>query len=49
LAALVKEDWKHVLENPRAVPIIDDGELESTLSLLFDQKKADLRKEWIGL
>ena len=49
LAALVKEDWKHVLSNPRAVPIIDDGKLSEALTLLFDQSKADRRKEWIGL
>ena len=49
LAALVKEDWKHVLSNPRAVPIIDDGSLQAALTLLFDQTKADRRKEWIGL
>ena len=49
LAALVKEDWQHVLENPRAVPIVDDGNLQAALTLLFDQTKADRRKEWIGL
>jgi len=49
LAALVKDDWKYVLENPRAVPIIDDGGLQSSLILLFDKSQADQRKAWIGL
>lgn len=49
LAALVKDDWKHVLEHPRAIPIVDDGNLQAALTLLFDPTKADRRKEWIGL
>jgi DNA gyrase/topoisomerase IV subunit B len=49
LAALVKEDWQHVLAHPRAVPLVDDGQLREALSLLFDTSKADLRKQWMGL
>lgn len=49
LAALVKDDWKHVLAHPRTIPIVDDGRLKETLTLLFDQTKADQRKEWMGI
>ena len=49
LAALRTDDWLHVLKNPQAVPIIDDGNLQPALTLLFDQSKADARKNWIGL
>jgi len=48
LAALVKEDWKHILEHPRAVPIIDDGKLKAALDLLFSPN-SDARKQWMGL
>lgn len=49
LAALKKNDWKHVLENPHAIPIVDDGTLKETLGLLFDHDRADDRKAFIGL
>ena len=51
LAALKKEDWKHILENPQAIPIVDDGNLQEALTLLFDDSAgmADKRKEWIGM
>lgn len=49
LAALKRDDWKEILAKPKLVPIQDDGGLEAALSLLFDSKKADERKEWIGM
>lgn len=49
LAALKNADWKWVLENPKATPIIDDGELAKALDLLFNPKLADSRKSWIGM
>jgi DNA gyrase/topoisomerase IV subunit B len=49
LAALKKDDWKWVLENPKATPITDDGELKEAMNLLFNPKLADKRKEWIGM
>ncbi len=51
LAALKREDWRHVLANPKIFPIIDDGHLDDTLRLLFDQSDgaADTRKAWIGM
>jgi DNA gyrase/topoisomerase IV subunit B len=49
LAALVREDWQHILANPRVVSIVDDGHLATTLQLLFDHSQSDARKSWIGL
>lgn len=49
LAALKRDDWRYVLENPKVNPITDDGELGEALSLLFDPKRADARKAWIGM
>ena len=49
LAALKNADWKWVLENPKATPIVDDGELAKALDLLFNPKLADSRKTWIGM
>lgn len=48
LAALRKDDWKYILENPRAIPIVDDGNLKQTMQLLFGPD-ADARKEFIGI
>lgn len=49
LAALKREDWEHVLANPKVQPIVDDGELKEALSLLFDETRADDRKDFIGM
>lgn len=49
LAALKRTDWAYVLENPKTVPIYDDGSLTETLSLLFDSKRSQDRKGWIGM
>lgn len=49
LAALKREDWRWVLENPKVQPIVDDGELEEALGLLFDPARANDRKDFIGL
>jgi DNA gyrase/topoisomerase IV subunit B len=49
LAALKKEDWKYILANPQAIPIIDDGQLKETLGLLFNPNRADDRKTFIGI
>ena len=49
LAALKREDWRWVLENPKSRAITDDGDLKSALELLFNPKLADKRKEWIGM
>lgn len=49
LAALKKEDWKVILENPKLIPIVDDGNMETALTLLFSKTTRDERKEWIGM
>jgi len=51
LAALTRDDWRHVLHQPKLIPIIDDGKLKPALDLIFSQQKgaADRRKEWIGI
>jgi DNA gyrase/topoisomerase IV subunit B len=49
LAQLKKPDWQFALNNPKSIPLTDDGDLNAALSLIFDPKKADARKEWIGI
>jgi DNA gyrase/topoisomerase IV subunit B len=49
LAALKKADWIYSLENPKVVPVIDDGSLAESLNLVFNKGRADDRKDWIGL
>jgi hypothetical protein len=38
----------HALESPEVIPIVNDGHLEETLDLIFNQKRADDRKEWLS-
>jgi len=49
LAALKRDDWRWVLENPKARAVTNDGHLSGALDLLFNPKLADKRKEWIGM
>lgn len=49
LGTLTKEDWQHSLTHPKLFPIIDDGNMQKTLDLIFNPKRADDRKQWIGL
>lgn len=49
LGTLTKEDWQHSLVNPKLFPIVDDGDMKATLDLIFNPKRADDRKAWIGL
>lgn len=49
LATLSKDDWRQSLSNPVTVPIIDDGNLQESLDLIFNDSRSDDRKEWIGL
>jgi len=48
LGSLEEADWKHALAKPVLIPITDDGELKNTLDLIFNPKRADDRKEWLG-
>jgi DNA gyrase/topoisomerase IV subunit B len=47
LAALKRDDWKYSLANPKIRPMV--GDLDLCLDLLFNEKKADERKIWIGM
>lgn len=49
LAALKRDDWRFVLANPKVQEIIDDGRLRESLDLLFNTKRADDRKAFIGM
>lgn len=48
LGTLTPDDWRYSLENPEVYPVIDDGNLKAALDLVFNDKRADDRKEWIG-
>lgn len=48
LGSLTKEDWKHSLEKPEVIGLIDDGNLNKTLDLIFNEKRSDDRKKWIS-
>lgn len=49
LGTLEEVDWKYALDNPLLFPIIKDENLNDTLDLIFNEKRADDRKEWIGM
>lgn len=49
LAALVSADWKALLKAPKLQAIVDDGKLKETLDLLFNEKRADDRKAFMGM
>jgi len=48
LGTLTLEDWAHALEKPQVIPVINDGHLKETLDLIFNQGRADDRKEWLS-
>jgi len=49
LGTLTREDWEYSLKNPEVYPVVDDGKMEETLDLIFNSKRSDDRKAWIGL
>jgi DNA gyrase/topoisomerase IV subunit B len=49
LGTLTEVDWTHSIQNPVAIPIVDDGKMTEALSLVFQGSRADDRKVWIGL
>jgi DNA gyrase/topoisomerase IV subunit B len=49
LGTLTEEDWQYSLSNPVAIPMTDDGNMGETLDLIFNSKRSDDRKLWIGL
>jgi DNA gyrase/topoisomerase IV subunit B len=48
LGTLTKDDWTYSLKHPQLYPILDDGNMEKTLDLIFNKKRADDRKNWIS-
>lgn len=49
LAALRKDDWKHVLDNPKVIPLTDDPELKESLDMMFSRTRTDDRKKWMSV
>jgi len=49
LGTLTKEDWKHALASPVTIPIVADKDMGESLDLIFNGKRADDRKQWIGM
>lgn len=49
LGTLTREDWEYSLKNPEVYPVVDDGKMGETLDLIFNGKRSDDRKQWIGL
>ena len=49
LGSLEEIDWIHSMNNPKLIPIVDDGNLSETLDLIFNKKRSDDRKIWISL
>lgn len=46
LGTLEDEEWVDILGDPNLIPFYDDGELKSSLDLMFNDKRADDRKSW---
>jgi DNA gyrase/topoisomerase IV subunit B len=49
LGTLTEEDWAYSLAQPKLFALTDDGQMEQSLDLIFNGKRADDRKSWIGL
>ncbi|WNV47456.1 DNA topoisomerase [Klebsiella phage fENko-Kae01] len=47
LGTLEKSNFRDALTNGVAIAIIDDGNLGTTLDLIFNKERADDRKEWM--
>ncbi|MCS7317266.1 MAG: toprim domain-containing protein [Candidatus Dojkabacteria bacterium] len=48
LGSLTREDWKHSLEKPEIISIVDEGNLNQVLDLIFNENRTDDRKKWIA-
>lgn len=46
LGSLMLDHWKYCIENPCLFPLVDDGNLNSTLELIFSPEKSLQRKSW---
>jgi DNA gyrase/topoisomerase IV subunit B len=49
LGSLEEIDWINTLKNPVLIPIVDDGNMNEALELIFNHTKSDDRKVWISL
>ena len=49
LGTLTEDDWRFSIDNPEVIPLLDDGKLAESLDLIFNGKKTDERKQWIGM
>lgn len=49
LGTLTEEDWRTSIDNPKLMPLVDDGKMKETLDLVFNKSRADDRKKWISL
>jgi DNA gyrase/topoisomerase IV subunit B len=50
LGTLTEEDWAHSLAEPKLMALTDEtGDMKETLDLIFNSKRANDRKDWIGL
>lgn len=49
LGTLTEEDWRQSIVNPVTIPLVDDGDLTESLDLIFNDKRSNDRKAWIGL
>jgi DNA gyrase/topoisomerase IV subunit B len=49
LGSMWKEDWETILNGngDSLLPIVDSGNMQDTLNLLFNDKLSDERKEWL--
>jgi DNA gyrase/topoisomerase IV subunit B len=50
LGTLTEEDWAYSLAEPKLMALTDEnGDMKETLDLIFNSKRSDDRKAWIGL
>lgn len=49
LGSLEEIDWANSLTNPRLISLLDDGQLDETLDLIFNSSRAADRKTWMGV
>lgn len=48
LGSMDSESWQDHIDHIRSIPLIDDGSLEETLDLIFNNSRSDDRKEWMS-
>jgi DNA gyrase/topoisomerase IV subunit B len=50
LGTLTEDDWSYSLAEPKLMALTDEnGDMKETLDLIFNSKRSDDRKAWIGL